>query len=509
MAWSRVFEAYVGGGFVVRLLLQRGLAAIYLLAFVNALNQFKPLLGERGLLPVPAFLPRVSFREAPSLFHLHYSDRLLDVVAWTGIALSLLALTGISERGPFWVSLAVWLALYALYLSLVNVGQTFYGFGWESMLLEAGFFAAFLGPPTLRPSLVPVLALRWLLFRVELGAGLIKWRGDRCWRALTCLVYHYETQPLPNPLSRTFHHFPRSFQRFSVGFSHFIQLVVPFGLFAPEPVASIAGVLIIAHQLLLIVSGNYAWLNWLTIVLAFSAFGDRTLAFVLPLAASKAGARPVVFELVLGAIAMATVVLSVRPALNLLSKNQSMNESYNPLHLVGSYGAFGSVTRERYEIVIEGTNDTDPTDVANFREYEFKGKPGDPRRLPAQWAPYHLRLDWLMWFLPLRIPIKRAGLVPHRHELWLLRFVEKLLEGDRALLSLLRTNPFPDAPPRSVRASLYRYVFTTRDERAETGLVWQRTRIGDYLPALSLDELRPFASLPLPKRDRNRHRAAT
>ena len=135
--------------------------------------------------------------------------------------------------------MGVWLLLWVLYLSIVNVGQTFYAFGWESMLLEAGFFAAFMGPSGMEPSLVPVLALRWMLFRTELGAGLIKLRHDACWRQLTCLDYHYETQPLPNPLSAYFHRLPKAMHRFSVLFSHFVQLVVPFGLFAPQPVAAV------------------------------------------------------------------------------------------------------------------------------------------------------------------------------------------------------------------------------------------------------------------------------
>jgi hypothetical protein len=192
---------YFGDIWLVRLLFQRGLAAIYCVAFLNALNQFRPLLGERGLLPVPDFLARVRFREAPSIFHVHYSDRFFTLLAGVGLALSLVALAGISEAGPLWLSIGVLLLLWLLYSSIVNVGQTFYGFGWESMLLEAGFFAIFLGPSGLVPSLIPLLALRWMLFRVELGAGLIKLRHDRCWRDLTCLQYHYETQPMPNPLS--------------------------------------------------------------------------------------------------------------------------------------------------------------------------------------------------------------------------------------------------------------------------------------------------------------------
>jgi len=193
---------------IARLVLQRGLGFAYLIAFLVALEQFRPLLGERGLLPVPRFIARVRFRDAPSLFHFRYSDRLLVVVALAGILLSLTIVLGLPDAWPVPLTMAAWLVLWALYLSIVNVGQTFYAFGWESLLLEAGFLAAFLGPAW---SAVPAPILwlfRWLLFRVEFGAGLIKMRGDPCWRDLTCLDYHHETQPMPNPLSWYFHRLP-------------------------------------------------------------------------------------------------------------------------------------------------------------------------------------------------------------------------------------------------------------------------------------------------------------
>lgn len=483
--WSKALSSYFGEAWFVRLILQRGIAALYGIAFFNALNQFRALLGERGLLPVPDYLKRVSFRQSPSVFHLRYSDRAFAGVAWAGLALSIVALTGLSESGPFWLSIAVWLTLYGLYLSIVNVGQTFYGFGWESMLLEAGFFAAFLGPKQLAPALCPVLALRWLLFRVELGAGLIKLRHDPCWRDLTCLYYHYETQPLPNPLSWRFHQFPKPIQRMSVLFSHIVQLVVPFGLFAPEPIAAVAGALIILHQLLLIVSGNYAWLNWLTVVLGFSAFSDRTLGAGKAFPPIALEPRPLAFALLSYALAVGTVVLSVKPTLNLFSKAQAMNASYNPFHLVGSYGAFGSITRKRHEIVLEGTDERDISEHTIWREYEFKGKPSDPSRRSRQWAPYHLRLDWLMWFLPLRM-VPSATRTRIRHERWFARLAEKLLEGDRATLALLRPTPFAMRPPAHLRASIFLYQFTSPLERKQTGLIWKRTRIGEYLPAIAL-----------------------
>src|SRR6185503_19549979 len=306
---------YFGDLYLARVLIQRGMAAVYLVAFLTVIRQFKPLLGESGLLPVPVFLRHTTWRETPSLFHLHFSDRLVDIIAWTGLILSVLALIGLTERGPIALSISAWLILYVLYLSIVNVGQKFFGFGWESMLLEAGFFTAFLGPSHTQPTIIPILILRWMLFRTEMGAGLIKLRHDPCWRDLTCLYYHYETQPLPNPLSWYFHRLPKSVHRFSALVSHFIQVIVPFLLFAPQPIAVTAGALLIAQQLLLIISGNYSWLNWLTVVLGFSAFDDRTLAFIVPLHTSALVQRPLAFDIVLYLLAAAVIALSIKPAL--------------------------------------------------------------------------------------------------------------------------------------------------------------------------------------------------
>jgi lipase maturation factor len=457
-----------------RLALQRGMAAIYFLAFLSALRQFKPLLGENGLLPVPLYLKRVSFKRSPSLFHYHYSDRFLMLVCWTGLLLSVSALTGLSESGPIWLSLIVWLTMWAFYLSLVNVGQTFYGFGWESMLLEAGFFVSFLGPKSVQASFVPIVILRWMLFRTEVGAGLIKLRHDRCWRDLTCLIYHYETQPLPNAVSWYFHRLPVWVHKTSVAGSHVVQLILPFGLFAPQPVATICATLIVLQQLWLIVCGNYSWLNWLTVVLAFSGFGDSALGL-----ASACSPRPWAFELLLWALAIATLCMSIEPAKNLVSKEQKMNCSYNSLRLVNSYGAFGSITRERYEVVLEGTNDVFGAD--GWKEYEFKAKPGDPRCRPPQIAPYHLRLDWQMWFLPFSASVVGGKVRVFRRQVWFSNFVAKLLEGDRDVLGLLKHNPFPEHPPEYIRARYYLYRYTTWEERRETGRWWTRELIGNFM----------------------------
>jgi hypothetical protein len=455
---------------LTRTVFQRALGLLYLIAFINAVNQFRPLLGERGLLPVPAWVNAVPFRDTPSLFYFAPKDWAFTAAAWLGVALSGLVVAGFADRYSWALSAAVWAAMWVLYLSFVNVGQTFYGFGWESILLEAGFYAIFLGSARTAPTWITILLLRWLCFRVMFGAGLIKLRGDSCWRDMTCLDYHYETQPMPNPLSWYFHWGP--LHHAGVWFNHFAELVAPFGYFLPQPVASIAAMVTIVFQATIFASGNLSWLNVLTMVLAIPALripGSVPQGLAAPSIPQKA---------VLGAVAAMIVWMSIRPVLNMMSPRQVMNTAYNPLHLVGTYGAFGSITRERYEIVVEGTDEAAVTDSTKWRAYEFRGKPTATDRMPPQIAPYHLRLDWLMWF---------AAMGDYSENLWFVRFMGKLLQGDEGTLSLLRSNPFSASPPRYVRAQLYRYHFTTPDERRKSGQWWKREFTRPYFPVVSLE----------------------
>jgi hypothetical protein len=457
------------GYWLARFVFQRGMALIYLIAFLVALNQFRPLLGERGLQPVPEFVRQVPFREAPSLFYLAPKDAAFTAAAWIGILFSCVALSGFSERYTLWFSIAVWATLYALYLSFVNVGQIFYGFGWEAILLETGFFTIFLGSNNVPPQRITIWMIRWVLFRVMFGAGLIKLRGDPCWHDLTCLDYHYETQPMPNPLSWFLHGAPQWTHKGGVLFNHFAELVAPFGYFLPQPVASIAGLITIAFQGSIMASGNLSWLNLLTIILAIPTLDDRLLAF-LPLRAGVVREPNLVFKGAMIALALLVVYLSINPIRNMISPRQVMNESFNPFHLVGTYGAFGSITRVRDEIIVEGSDDQ-----STWLAYEFKGKPGDPSKMPPQIAPYHLRLDWMMWF---------AAMSDYRENPWFTRFLQKLLEGDADTLSLLRSNPFPQHPPRYIRAQLYEYRFTDAATRKQTGAWWTRKLLGPYCPVV-------------------------
>jgi hypothetical protein len=471
---------------LVRVVFQRGLALLYLLAFLVAATQFRPLAGEDGLLPLEWYVEGVSFRERPSLFYVVPTDRAIGIAAWIGVALSALALVGV----PYWLptgyatpaSMVLWATLWALYLSFVNAGQTFYGYGWESMLCETGFLAIFLGAGTVAPPFVVILLLQWVLFRNMFGAGLIKLRGDDCWRDLTALDYHYETQPIPNPVSWFAHHLPDRFHRVETFGNHVLELLIPFLYFAPQPLSALAGLATIGFQGWLMVTGNFAWLNALTIVLAIPTFSDGVLASVLPISTPATAPTPLYLEAAAILLAVLVVALSVRPVKNMLSERQLMNTAFDPLHLVNTYGAFGSVTRDRYEVVVEGTADEELTPETEWQPYRFEGKPTDPERRPPQVAPYHLRLDWQLWFAAMSPTPRRSP--------WVLRFLVKLLEADAATLDLLAGDPFDGEPPAHVRAVRYRYRYTTPEERAASGRWWSRERVGTYVHPVSLEELR-------------------
>lgn len=467
-----------GDYWLTRLIFQRSLGVIYFIAFLCALNQFRPLLGERGLLPVPLYVQQAPFHERPSLFFFVPKDWAFTTSAWLGLLLSSLVIAGIADRYTSGFNAFVWAGIWVLYLSFVNVGQIFYAFGWESILLEAGFFAIFLGARNVQPPVLVIYLLRWLEFRVMFGAGLIKFRGDPCWRKLTCLHYHYETQPIPNPLSWYFHFAPEWTQKAGVLFNHLAELPIPFCYFLPQPIATIAAAITILFQGMVFASGNLSWLNALTLILAIPAIDGHYLAFIAPIHQSAVMERALFFHWIVISLTIVITALSIQPIRNMLSPRQIMNTTYNPFHLVGTYGAFGSITRKRFEIVVEGTSDEVITPATQWKEYTFKGKPDDVTRTPPQIAPYHLRLDWLMWF---------AAMSRYYQHPWFVNFIAKLLQNDKAILRLLKSNPFSGQAPRYVRAELYEYHFATLESRKQTRQWWTRTHVGNYLPPVSLD----------------------
>lgn len=241
-----------------------------------------------------------------------------------------------------------------------------------------------------------------------------------------------------------------------------------------------SGAIVIVTQLWLVLSGNFAWLNWITIILAVSALDQSAFASVLPVSdPPPLPGTPLWFAVLVTAATAAAAVMSYWPVRNMVSSRQRMNAAFNPYHLMNTYGAFGSIGRVRHEVVIEGTDDAEITEHTVWKEYGFKGKPGDPRRCPRQWAPYHLRLDWLMWFVALSPTYARD---------WFGKFIVRLLRNDAPTLRLLGHNPFPDSPPRYVRALLYEYRFTTWHELVHERLWWRRTLVAEYLPPVALED---------------------
>jgi len=488
--WSRVTST--SDYWLTRFVVLRLLGFIYLFAFLTLVYQGIPLIGENGLLPAENFLEFYgsrfdsrfdAFVSLPTLFWFHISDGLILALAWVGVVLSSVIIIGFANVPLLFL-------IWALYMSFDHIGQIWYGYGWEAQLLETSFIAIFMVPtldprpfPRTPPPVLIIWLLRWLAFRIYLGAGLIKIRGDECWRELTCLFYHYETQPIPNPLSPLFHFSSKAFHVLGVLWNHVSELVAPFFAFWPRRARLSAGVLFVFFQLFLILSGNLSFLNWLTIVPALACFDDGFLKRFLPRFITKRAevaarnARPSRVQFVVSLVVVLAVGwLSIPVVQNLLSSRQLMNSSFNQLHIVNTYGAFGSVGKQRLELIVAGTSDEQITAETQWKEYQFKAKPGDPyRRLPIV-APYHYRVDWQIWFAAMSKP---------EYHPWLIHLIWQFLHNDPGALSLIAHNPFPDEPPRFIRVDRYQYSFVPPGDTS--GAVWNRTYLGQWLPPLSQD----------------------
>jgi len=479
---------------LTRFVLLRWMGFVYLIAFYVAARQLAPLVGANGLTPAPLFFQQVTahfgdslsgFMALPSLFWWNCSDTMLRVVPWIGVVISCVVLAGYANALMMTV-------LWFLYVSIVHVGQDWYGYGWEIQMSETGFLCIFLCPlldarpfPLRPPPIQIIFLFRWLIFRIMLGSALIKLRGDSCWHDLTALYYHFETQPIPNPISRWFHFLPHPVLRFGVIWTFAVELIAPWFVFWPRWGRYIAGALIASFQFTLIVSGNLSFFNWLTILPALACFDDRFWRWLAPTfltsyaVEAQLAARP---SRQMDGLAWVVVVLvgflSIQPALNLLSPNQAMNASfdYDTLHLVNTYGAFGSVGRERPVIIFEGTDGADPATATDWKEYPYVGSPWDPKLPPSFIAPYQPHLDWQLWFAAMATPEDYP---------WTRNLVWKLLHNDPATLSLFAGNPFPDHPPRYIRAVLYIYHFAKPGNPEH--VYWTRDRLGLWLPAYSLD----------------------
>ncbi|MFQ5495093.1 MAG: lipase maturation factor family protein [Phycisphaerae bacterium] len=491
---------------LTRWLFVRLVGAVYLIAFASLAVQILGLVGSHGILPACEHIEYVKSRVGedgfwrfPTLAWWWCSDWLLQWSCWVGAGLSLLVILRIAPA-------PVLAVLWVLYLSLYRCGQVFLSFQWDILLLETGLLAVFFASWHLWPRLkkerapprVALWLIWWLLFRLMFFSGAVKLLDDSpttpTWHDWTALTYHYQTTCIPNALSWYAHHLPLWFHKFSVVTMFVIELGVPFLILAPRRLRIAAFFPLVLLQLLIILTGNYNFFNLLTIALCVTLLDDAFLrrffprrmrcAVVAPHALRK---PPLVQRLATVVLAVVVIIVSgvwTRHTLrgdrsqrrldtsDLPQFAQSIVTHALPFSSINTYGLFRQMTTRRPEIIIEGSDDG-----RTWLAYEFKWKPGDLKRRPAQVAPHQPRLDWQMWF---------AALSSARRTPWFVRFVKRLLEGSPEVLALMEFNPFPDKPPRYIRAVLYDYHYTDWKTRRKEGSWWTRERLGLYLQPLSL-----------------------
>ena len=448
------------------------LGAIYCAAFLSLAVQITGLVGSKGILPAGEYLSRISealgssrYWTFPTVFWLTgSSDLALVLICAAGAMLSILLIAGFLQR----IALIV---CYLLYLSLTTIGQDFLSFQWDVLLLETGFLAMFLGFSPLI-----VWLFRWLLFRLMLLSGAVKLlSGDAAWRSLAALNFHYYTQPLPTPLAWYTQQLPGWFQEASVVVMFAIELGAAFLIFAPRRVRFFAGFWIVFLQVIIFLTGNYTYFNLLAIALCVLLLDDASLG-------RGAGPRPAQSMKLIPPILAALILLISTGQLmgeffgEIPAPSRFVQRMFAPLYLANTYGLFAVMTTSRHEIIVQGSNDG-----AQWRDYDFKYKPGPIDRSPRWVAPHQPRLDWQMWF---------AALGTYRNNPWFVSFVFRLLQGSPDVLALLHSGPFQGAPPRYIRALIYDYTFTDFETRRRTGAWWKREPLGTYLPAVSLQDFR-------------------
>lgn len=499
--------------YFARWLFMRLLGLAFFFAFVSLLVQIKGLAGSHGIVPADRFLKAVGDQLGPERYHLFptlfwfgVSDAALVAVCLAGVGLSVLMFAG------WWPSLCL-LAAWGLYLSLAVVCQTFLNFQWDALLLETALLAIFLAPPfRARPALrdesfsarMSRWLLLWLLFRLMFESGAVKLAsGDPtwAWNHLTALGYHFETQPLPLPAAWWAHHAPLWAHRAATAGMFAVELGMVFCIFLPRRLRLVGFLALIGLQGGIAATGNYAFFNFLSAALCVLMLEDslwprrwrkwigldpgalhggdvacllgdpaRPLSLRPRFPVSRAGwpvgiVLPVAaLSLIVSGMGLARILRMETPPPRWMER---LGEKMGPLRSFNSYGLFAVMTTTRPEIVVEGSNDGE-----HWLEYEFRWKPGELNRMPPIVAPHQPRLDWQMWF---------AALGTLRQNPWFLNFLSRLLEGSPEVLALLGRNPFPDAPPRYVRAVLYEYHFT---QPGEGKAWWKRERIGLYCPSL-------------------------
>jgi len=460
--WGKQVEPASSG--LTRSLFLRSLALIYFIAFASLIPQIVGLIGEHGIAPA---------REVyPTVMSLNVSDTFLRILPWTGMALAAMLFFRI-------VPMSAVIGLYVLYLHVSMIGQDFFTFQWDALLLETGFAAILVTPFGLLPayakstSRIGIWVLRFLAFRLMLESGLVKLlSGDPTWRNWTALTFHYETQPLPTPVAWYAHHLPATFQKLSCAGVFAVELIVPFLFLMPRKLRITGAWITITFQILIALTGNYTFFNLLAIALCIPLLDDQHLYGLLRRTVPPGDSAPRQWRWATIPLGMFLIVLGMSQLLAMVRVIPEPPDVFPTLAIVNRYGLFAVMTTSRSEIVIEGSDDG-----REWKPYEFRFKPGDVSK-PLRWAaPYQPRLDWQMWF---------AALGRHQASPWFSRLVERLLEGSPDVLQLLEKNPFPDRPPRVVRARVYDYHFSDPSTRRSTHAIWTRSLLGGYFPAVSL-----------------------
>ena len=488
----------------------RALGLIYFSAFYSLLFQIKGLIGPEGILPAGDYLQAVAaatrlpgpkFWFAPTLLWFGSSDHALMLLCWVGLVASILVVFN------FWpkASLAI---CFICFLSFIAAAQDFASYQSDGMLLEAGFISLFFAPPGLWPGLAPdrgpsrlsLFLLRWEWFRIYFESGAGKWLGhDQAWRNLTAMDDYYQNGPLPTWLGYYVQHFPHWFHASTVILTLAIEIFVVWMLFLPRRFRIACFCIVTPFEISIILTANYAFLNYLVLFLGILLLDDRFFEWALPQSVRKlvqgkthpssaVSASPQKWQeswrkyappigmtisgICLGAVfyvATAQLVWKVVPDFPL---PQSPVEGLEPFRIANVYGLFERMTHQRLEIEFQGS-----ADGKTWTPYPFRYKPQDPAKAPGIYAPYQPRFEWNLWFASL------GSWQQYRFVLWT---EERLLQNSPDVLELFAGNPFPSSPPKEVRSVIYQYWFTDLKTKHEQRLWWRRELLGEYAPALEM-----------------------
>ena len=483
---ERILTARANDALWPRWIFLRALGLIFFSAFYSLAYQIHGLIGPRGILPASEYLARViavlpglkRLWYIPSVLWLGASDRALTVVVVLGIVCSVLLVANV------WPRLSTTGCLL-LFLSCVTMLQDFSSYQSDGMLLEAGLISIVFAPRGMWPGLgsadppsaISLFMLRWEWFRIYFESGVVKLAsGDVHWRNLTAMDEYYQNGPLPAWPGWYVQHFPHWYHAGTVVLTLGIELFVVWAVFLPRRFRIGCFAVVTALQIGIIATANYAFLNYLVLVLGVLLLDDEALARIrvprpiAPAVRAKPGVRAWVEGVALGWILYATVWAFFAPgSSNLLAKPEHVLE---PFRVANAYGLFAVMTEARYEIEFQGSSDSGKTWVP----YPFRYKPQDISERPGIYAPYQPRFEWNLWF---------ASLAPWQASPWVLSAQQRLLEGSPSVLALFRRDPFNGHPPQQVRTVLWQYWFTDWQTKRSTGAWWRRQMLGLFAGVMS------------------------